>query len=81
MNQVEHQHLYLFFSYIVESREAGTFKWQRAQDKLIKDTSFTVERLLQDTEYEFRVSAENKAGVGPASETTLAVKVKEPGSE
>ena len=34
--------------------------------------------LVEGNIYEFRVSAENKAGVGPASDPTKPVKIEEP---
>ena len=42
------------------------------------NTEFTVKGLKEDANYEFRIAAENKAGVGPASEPTAPVKAKEP---
>jgi hypothetical protein len=38
----------------------------------------TVEELMEDTEYEFRVAAVNKAGQGPYSENSKPVHVIEP---
>ena len=37
--------------------------------------------LKEEQIYEFRVAAENKAGVGPASDPTAPVQVKEPVGE
>lgn len=54
------------------------FKWQRANEgERVLETTYKVTGLHGDTEYEFRVAAENKAGVGPYSETTLPLQVKE----
>ncbi len=52
--------------YIVEIREKGDMKW-RTIDKA-PSTQHTVTGLREGVEYEFRVTAENKAGQGPPSD-------------
>ncbi len=66
------------FNYVIEYRAEGAFKWLVANVDHVPQTSFTVPGLMRDTVYEFRVSAENRAGVGPASEPTKPVAAKEP---
>jgi len=65
------------FNYIIEFRVEGTTKWTRygsEQDK-VPTTSHTLsQQLKEDTFYEFRVAAENKAGVGPYSDISERVK-------
>jgi hypothetical protein len=65
------------FNYVVEHRIEGGFKWNRATEDTIAETSYSVKGLKTDMVYEFRVSAENRAGVGPASDPTSPVKVQE----
>ena len=55
-------------SYIVEKREAGSSKWYPATRAPVKDTSCSVPKLSEGTEYEFRVTAQNEAGPGKPSE-------------
>ena len=40
-------------------------------------TTYTVKGLKADMVYEFRVAAENRAGVGPSSESSSPVKAEE----
>lgn len=47
----------------------------------IADTKYTVDGLLEDTEYEFRVIAVNKAGPGHPSMPSNSVVAKDPVSE
>jgi titin len=61
----------------VEHRVEGGLKWVRANEETVPDTSYTVKGLKEGLEYEFRVSAENKAGVGPASDPTDSIKIQE----
>lgn len=53
-------------NYIVEMRRAGDMKWITVKKDVV-DTTFTVTGLTQETEYEFRVTAENKAGLSSPS--------------
>lgn len=64
-------------NYVVEHRLESGVKWVRATGDKIPETSYTVKGLKEDMVYEFRVSAENKAGVGPASDPTSPVTIKE----
>ena len=43
-------------------------KWTVANKRDVPETTFAVKGLTQDAIYEFRVLAENRAGVGPASD-------------
>ena len=64
---------------MVQYRGAGSYNWLRANETTtVPDTTFSVTNLRENAEYEFRVSAENKAGVGPASPPTAPVRVIEP---
>lgn len=66
------------FNYVVEYRSEGAFRWKCAnEDERCPMTTFTIQNLSDDTQYEFRVAAQNSAGVGPYSETTMPVAPKE----
>lgn len=65
------------FNYVIEHKAEGAFKWVRANLDNVAETTFTVKGLQEDTIYEFRVSAENQAGVGPYSECTMPIKAQE----
>jgi titin len=65
-------------NYVIEYRPSGAVHWVRANKSPVTDTTYSVADLREGSEYEFRVSAENKAGVGPASEHTKSVKVEKP---
>ncbi|XP_038051694.1 twitchin-like [Patiria miniata] len=60
-------------SYIVEKREAGESKWYPATRAPLKDTSCSVPKLVEGTEYEFRVTAQNAAGPGKPSDACEAI--------
>ena len=63
-------------SYIIEKKEPFSSKWTAVGST--DDTSFTVTGLKEGTEYEFRVAAENKAGMGKFSPATPPTIAKEP---
>ena len=65
-------------SFIIEYRRRGSRTWTRANSMPIDETTFSVTGLKEGEEYEFRVTAENKAGSGPASELSVPTKVEEP---
>lgn len=64
-------------NYIVEYRQEGDFKWKQLDDK-VPETKTIVKKLKEGGLYEFRVAAQNKAGVGPFSDPTQPIKCKEP---
>jgi titin len=64
-------------NYVIEHRVEGGFKWVKTTETILI-TQYTLKGLVEGNVYEFRVAAENKAGVGPASDPTMPVTVKEP---
>ncbi|XP_072529480.1 immunoglobulin superfamily member 22-like [Salminus brasiliensis] len=63
--------------YIVERRKKGSSMWVSISKELIQDTKCAVDDLVEDMEYEFRVTAVNRAGEGTPS-TSNAVLAKDP---
>uniref|UniRef100_A0A8D2KVM1 Titin n=1 Tax=Varanus komodoensis TaxID=61221 RepID=A0A8D2KVM1_VARKO len=49
--------------YWVEYRQSGETTWKKCHKERIKDRQFTMGGLLEATEYEFRVFAENETGI------------------
>ena len=45
---------------------------------IVKKNSFQVGELDEGSEYEFRVAAENKAGIGPFSPPSVPIRAKNP---
>ena len=68
------------FNYVVEYRLETSRSWERANLKgdNVAETTYSVQGLREGKEYCFRVSAENKAGVGEPSKPTAPVKVVKP---
>ena len=64
-------------NYVVEYRADGAFKWKRSTENMIPTTTHVVKGLEEGVNYEFRVAAENRAGVGPPSEGSLAAKLED----
>jgi len=64
-------------NYVVEYRADGAFKWKRATENVVPSTTYIVKGLEENIKYEFRVTAENKAGVGPPSDSSTAVKLED----
>jgi len=52
-------------------------KWIVKSDK-VKEKTFTVSDIKEGASYEFRVSAVNKAGQGPASASSASAKYGQP---
>jgi len=62
-------------NYVVEMRQSGDAKWKIVNKDLnVVETSFTVKDISWTKPLEFRVTAENKAGQGPASAPSKSAK-------
>ncbi|XP_022527837.2 immunoglobulin superfamily member 22 [Astyanax mexicanus] len=64
--------------YIVERRKKGSSMWMSISKELIQDTKCVVDGLVEDMEYEFRVTAVNRAGEGTPSASSNTVLAKDP---
>ena len=63
--------------YIVERSKAGGNRWLKAHKKPVTDTVYTVTDLVENAEYDFRVVAENEAGIGKPCQPLGPVKAKD----
>lgn len=61
-------------NYIIEMKSRKDLKWKRINKDNVTDTTFTVPGLTEEDEYEFRITAENKAGQGQPSKPSSPVK-------
>ena len=64
--------------YYIEKREVGSPNWTKANFQLCLPTTFNIPNLIEDKSYEFRVFAENEAGLSEPSVASKTVKVKDP---
>ncbi|XP_056138393.1 immunoglobulin superfamily member 22-like [Lampris incognitus] len=64
--------------YILERRKKGSNIWVQVNKELLTDTTRVVDGLLEDVEYEFRVSSVNRAGAGSPSAVSNTVLAKDP---
>uniref|UniRef100_A0AAZ3RB05 Titin n=1 Tax=Oncorhynchus tshawytscha TaxID=74940 RepID=A0AAZ3RB05_ONCTS len=64
--------------YIVEKRDRAGIRWTKCNKRRVTDLRFRVTGLTEDHEYEFRLSAENAAGVGQPTEPTSYTKACDP---
>ena len=69
------------FNYVLQLRKESDADWSKATDVTIEMTSHKLTGLQENMFYEFRVAAENKAGLGPYSLPSTPVQIKEPGSK
>lgn len=68
-------------NYIVEKRDAMKNTWSKVHKVPASTTEICATGLFENTEYFFRVVAENKAGQSEALETDSATMAKSPFSE
>lgn len=64
--------------YVIEKKEQYGTRWIRVNKWPENVTEFTVPELKNGLTYEFRVSAENKAGMGKACDPTRPTMIKPP---
>ncbi|KAG7523152.1 immunoglobulin superfamily member 22 [Solea senegalensis] len=64
--------------YILERKKKGSNMWLQVNKELLTGTKFTVDGLVDDVEYEFRVTSVNRAGAGSPSTISNAVLAKDP---
>ncbi|XP_014667690.1 PREDICTED: titin-like [Priapulus caudatus] len=67
--------------YVLEKKTSFSPRWNKVTREPIKEPTFTIDGLIEDQEYEFRVAAVNKAGAGPpgpASDVIVARECNEP---
>jgi len=64
--------------YYVERRQAFTSRWTKVNKTATTDTSLKISDLIEGDEYEFRVVAENAAGVSKPSDTTGSLIARDP---
>ena len=62
--------------YWVEKREVGSNLWQYVNQFIQAATQINITNLIEGRQYEFRVFAENEAGVGEPSSNSSSVIVK-----
>ena len=67
--------------YIVERKSPSTSRWVRVNKSPVRDMVYTVTDLAEGSEYEFRVIAENAAGMSKPSQPTGTIKAVDPYSE
>lgn len=64
--------------YIVEKRDKDGVRWTRCNKRTVSELRFRVTGLIENHSYEFRVAAENAAGVGTPSAPTVYYKALDP---
>lgn len=64
--------------YVLERRKKGNSMWVPVNKDLLPDTKCVVDGLVEDVEYEFRVTSVNRAGAGNPSAASTSVLAKDP---
>lgn len=64
--------------YWIEKREVGSQTWQRVNALISLTNQINITNLIEGRQYEFRVFAQNEAGLSPESKASTSVKVKDP---
>lgn len=64
--------------YWVDKREKGGLTWQRVNLALCLPTQLNISNLIEGREYEFRVFAQNAAGLSEPSSASTSVEIKDP---
>lgn len=64
--------------YWIDKREVGGLAWQRVNPTICPSTQLAIRNLLEGRQYEFRVIAQNIAGLSPPSTASTSVKIVDP---
>ena len=64
--------------YYLERRDKKSLRWIRVNKDLITDTKQTIFHLTEGNEYQYRVCAINKAGLGPLYEVSDYYRAADP---
>lgn len=64
--------------YWIEKREIGSNIWTMVNQYICLPTQISVSNLIEDRQYEFRVFAENDAGMSEPSSNSTSVRIKDP---
>jgi len=64
--------------YVVERKAQYSARWSKASKSAVPDTEMTLTDLVEGTEYEFRVAAENKAGLSEPCESVGPITAQAP---
>ena len=64
--------------YWVDKREVGTVAWQRVNVSICLPNQLNVSNLIEGRSYEFRVIAQNIAGISPPSPSSAAIRITDP---
>lgn len=65
-------------AYVIELRDRTSVKWEAAMVCGANDRTVTLNDVVENKEYIFRIRAENKAGIGRPSAATKPVKIMDP---
>uniref|UniRef100_A0AAR2KKU6 Titin n=1 Tax=Pygocentrus nattereri TaxID=42514 RepID=A0AAR2KKU6_PYGNA len=63
--------------YVIERHEKSSLRWVRVNRELEKDLTAIVPKLRRGCEYEFRVFAENAAGLSPPSQPSASARAED----
>jgi hypothetical protein len=64
--------------YWIDKREVVSEAWQRVNLSICFATQINISNLIEGRQYEFRVFAQNEAGLSPPSSASTSVKIKDP---
>lgn len=64
--------------YWIDKREVGSLAWQRVNVSLCLPTQINISNLIEGRQYEFRVFAQNIAGISEPSSASTSVEIKDP---
>jgi hypothetical protein len=64
--------------YWIDKREVGSEAWQRVNLSICFATQINISNLIEGRQYEFRVFAQNEAGLSQPSSASTSVKIKDP---